>query len=287
MTTLPVLSGAFAVDDAERPSRQTVLVVRQGRPAVTARWVAAQRARLHDQRPVLDTGDADAERRLYAQFSRGFLLPGLTPTGMRLRTRFIDEEVLHALRAGVDQIVTLGAGYDGRALRFRQPGVRWFEVDHPATQPDKRARMRRAAPDLDHVAFVPADLLVDDVRERLANAGHNRSRASLFLCEGLFTYLPNDAVSTLCSRLSDIAAAGSGLVGSLLVVPAGRGGPLQAVVDALLATLGERRLGIFHPGDMEQTLQGAGWAVSRRAETRPGRLGGSHLLLLAARPAPE
>jgi len=34
--------------------------------------------------------------------------------------------------------VILGAGYDDRALRFRSPGVRFFELDHPDTQADKR-----------------------------------------------------------------------------------------------------------------------------------------------------
>lgn len=41
----------------------------------------------------------------------------------------------------VTQIVIVGTGYDGRALRFSQPGVRFFEVDQPVTQQDKRRRI--------------------------------------------------------------------------------------------------------------------------------------------------
>ena len=58
------------------------------------------------------------------------------------RTRFFDDRVLAALSAGIRQVVILGAGYDDRALRFRSPGVRFFELDHPATQADKARRLR-------------------------------------------------------------------------------------------------------------------------------------------------
>jgi len=208
-------------------------------------------------------------------------MPGLRPTGMALRTRFIDDEVLRALAAGVTQVVLVGAGYDGRALRFHQPGVRWFEIDHPATQPDKQRRVRGVTSDRD-ITFVPVDLLVDDVRSALAAAGHDAHRPSLFICEGLFTYLPNEVAKTLCARLHDLAAPHSVIVASVLVVRRGRGGPAQAVVDSVLRVLGEQRLGIFHPGGADMLLEEAGWTVCRRATSRDSRLGGSHLLVIAA-----
>jgi len=261
-------------------------VVRESRPSLTARWVAAQRARLHESRPFLPDGEPEAERSLYLQLGRAFSLPGLRPTGMGLRTRFIDEEVLRAISDGIDQIVLVGAGYDARALRFRQPGVRWFEVDHPATQPDKRQRMQRVGDDLGHVTFVPVNLLVDDIRAHLDAAGLAVARPSLFICEGLFTYLPNEAVSALCRQLFELSAQRSTLVASILVVPPRRGrlAP-QSAADALLALLGERRLGIFHYGTAEQLLRQAGWGLQRRAATRPARFGGSQLAVIAAQPA--
>lgn len=200
---------------------------------------------------------------------------------MALRTKFIDDEVLRAIAAGVTQAVLIGAGYDGRALRFGQPELRWFEVDHPATQPDKQRRVRDAAiTDLD-IAFAPVDLLVDDVRSALRALGHDARRASLFICEGLFTYLPNEAVMTLCARLRDIAAPGSVIVASTLVVPSATRNRTQRVVDLVLKLLGEGRQGIFHPGDVEGILSDSGWTVRRKATTRDARLGGSHLLLIA------
>jgi methyltransferase (TIGR00027 family) len=191
---------------------------------------------------------------------------------MALRTRFIDDEVLRAMSVGVTQFVLIGAGYDGRALRFRQPGETWFEIDHPATQPDKQRRVRRAAKDVSDIRYAAVDLLRDDVRTALKESGHDAGRPSLFICEGLFSYLPNEVVESLCGRLRDVAASASVVVASTLVVPEAHQGKPQAVVDSVLRMLGERRMGIFHPGAVESTLADTGWTVCRRATSRAGRL---------------
>ena len=60
---------------------------------------------------------------------------------LALRTQVIDAEVARALGRGTAQIVLLGAGYDGRSLRFGGGAVRWFEVDRPAVLADKRRRL--------------------------------------------------------------------------------------------------------------------------------------------------
>ncbi len=60
---------------------------------------------------------------------------------MAERTRFVDNEVAGALGRGVDQVVLVGAGYDGRPLRFAGETTTWFEVDRPATQADKQRRL--------------------------------------------------------------------------------------------------------------------------------------------------
>src|SRR5215831_12904979 len=57
-----------------------------------------------------------------------------------VRTRYIDDRLRDALAGGVEQVVILGAGFDSRAYRI--PGIertRVFELDHPATQAQKRA----------------------------------------------------------------------------------------------------------------------------------------------------
>jgi methyltransferase (TIGR00027 family) len=56
------------------------------------------------------------------------------------RTRYFDEALLQEARAGIQQLVLLGAGYDSRLFRFHDAlrGVCIFEIDHPATQARKQ-----------------------------------------------------------------------------------------------------------------------------------------------------
>jgi O-methyltransferase involved in polyketide biosynthesis len=68
--------------------------------------------------------------------------------------------VVDAIDRGVKQVVILGAGYDGRALRFRTPGVRFFEVDHPATQIDKLRRLAALGVSVAGISFVEAGAIM-------------------------------------------------------------------------------------------------------------------------------
>jgi methyltransferase (TIGR00027 family) len=62
---------------------------------------------------------------------------------MIIRTRFIDDRLLHAVASGATQVVILGAGFDSRAYRLheRLAGLKIFEVDSPDTQAIKRQRV--------------------------------------------------------------------------------------------------------------------------------------------------
>src|SRR5689334_7062966 len=65
---------------------------------------------------------------------------------MIIRTRFIEERLEQAIRAGASQLVILGAGFDTRAYRLTEllKNARVFEVDQPATQEYKKRRVREA-----------------------------------------------------------------------------------------------------------------------------------------------
>src|SRR5690349_11630138 len=144
------------------------------------------------------------------------------PNGMMVpylaaRTAFFDRVVVRALEAGVTQVVIAAAGYDGRALRYAKPGVRWFEVDHPDTQRDKRDRLDRLEVVTDHITFVAADFAVDDVAQGLRDAGHEPSRTTLFLCEGVAVYLELDVLGALLHALRVCANDRSRLAISLSV----------------------------------------------------------------------
>lgn len=251
-------------------------------PSVTAGAVALGRSRL--VRPQTLTGDPEAENRLYAG------LGGLMwwPVGARwqrrvaARTRFLDDVTVSAIDASITQVVIVGAGYDGRALRFRAPGVRFFEVDHPATQRDKRRRVQALGVASDEITYVAYDLTDGDLAGALAAAGHDHERASLFICEGLLLYLARPVVEQLLEDLRARAAAGSQLALSAAERLPGAPAVARARVDAqrlLLAAIGEPRQSRFEPGELNELLQRAGWSTVReRVRVRGGRRG---ILVLA------
>ncbi len=143
-----------------------------GRPSVTARWVAAQRARLARTRPSTPSGDVEAEHRLYRDVAGPFVVPIGRPTGVAARTRIVDAEVAAALGRGIDQIVLVGAGYDGRALRFGGRAVRWFEVDLPSMQADKRRRLASLGIEPAGVGYAGVDLAAE------ISTGHSSAPAT-------------------------------------------------------------------------------------------------------------
>jgi methyltransferase (TIGR00027 family) len=268
--------------------------MRAGRPSLTARWVAAHRVRLERRRPSTPTGDVAGERRLYRDLSGVFAVPLGRPTGMAERTAFVDNEVARAIGHGVEQVVLLGAGHDGRPLRFGGGPTRWFEIDFPSTQADKQRRLSALGVEPDAVTYIGQDLMAshaeEDLGEALAAAGHDRARPSLFVCEGLFAYLSLEVLASLCTTLRARAAAGSVLVATLLVVPeeGSRGRALRDLVDLVLRVIGERRQSEFYPGDAQKLMVVTGWHVARSQVSTPSRLAqGSHLLVLAAEPDPE
>jgi methyltransferase (TIGR00027 family) len=186
-------------------------------PSRTSQAVAAWRATL--PRPSSADGDSGAQAALCA---------GMTPVAdpimrahLRARTAFFDFQVSAAVARGRGQVVVLGAGYDDRALRFRTSGVRFFEVDHPATQDDKRLRLEATGGDLSGLTLVAADFRVDDVGAALERAGHRADLPSLVLAEGLLVYLDVTAVVDLLGAVRARAGTGSHLAASLAVHPEG------------------------------------------------------------------
>lgn len=245
------------------------------RPSLTARHVAAQRIGL--ERPAGRFGDAGADVRLQRSVSLGGIV-GLGGAGvpMAARTAFFDRVVFTAMDEGVTQVVVLGAGYDGRALRFAHPGVTFFEVDRGATQADKRRRLHAVGADTSGIAFVRADLTCDDLGAALHERGYDDGRPTLFTCEGLLPYLvPTDGERLLRAACA-VAADGSTLACNFHVRPATNALDARLArsgVDLVLRAIGERRRTTFRPGDPESLLARTGWHVET-VETADRERGG-------------
>jgi methyltransferase (TIGR00027 family) len=186
-------------------------------PSRSSQAVAMIRSQL--SRPHTPDGDPDAQTAL----CEGMRTRRLESHQVHIaaRTRFFDRQVLAALGRGVRQIVILGAGYDDRGLRFRSPGVHYFELDHPDTQSDKRARIDRMRANPTGLTLAPADFRYDKVADVLDRVGHDRGEATLFICEGLLVYLDQDATVGLLGGLRSRANGASSLAASLSVHPDG------------------------------------------------------------------
>jgi methyltransferase (TIGR00027 family) len=129
-----------------------------------------------------------------------------------LRTAFLDAQVSHATDArGVSQVVLLGAGFDARAARLARPGVRFFEVDHPATQAEKRARLAELAGyPVDAAAFVSCDFESgQDFVDQLSAAGFDTGSPAVILWEGVVAYLSEEAVRATLRRVAEALHADS------------------------------------------------------------------------------
>ena len=261
--------------------------MRETRPSLTARGVALARDQL--SRAQTPDGDPDAEHRLYATLRPTMWWPRTARRRQRMeaRTRFFDDEVLEALASGTKQVVIVGAGYDGRALRFRAPGVQFFELDHPATQGDKRRRVEALGVPLDHLTFASIDLMRERLGEVLSGAGHDPAQPSLFVCEGLLLYLSGPVVEQLLRDLRSRAAPGSRLAVSTREDLPG-GSDLTAARGwarrLLLAVIGEPRRSSFAVGEFGQLLEQTGWRVVREVTrgAQPGER--RRRLLLSAEP---
>ena len=232
-----------------------------GTASATAQGVAAQR--LTFRRIPADHGRPDDDQRLQADVAAGFeLADHPLARYLQARTLFFDQVVVDAIAAGTTQLVAVGAGYDGRSLRYAKPGVRWFELDHPATQADKRARLDRLGVPLNGLTFAPADFTTDDVESCLAATGHDPEQPTLFTSEGVSGYVPLDALRELLAALHRTAAPGSSFAIEVPLEPEGEAEvERRARIEGQVAAIGEPLVSAVARAELRPFLASAGWAV--------------------------
>lgn len=110
------------------------------------------------------------------------------------------------------QVVLLGAGLDGRCWRLPAlSDVEVFEVDHPASQADKKDRVG-GKPPLARLSYVPVDLARDPLAPALGAAGHDPNRPTTWVWEGVVPYLTRAQVRTTVRALAGSSAPGSRLI---------------------------------------------------------------------------
>jgi methyltransferase (TIGR00027 family) len=126
-----------------------------------------------------------------------------------VRSRFAEDTAEEAASRGIGQYVILGAGLDSFACRRggQRARLRIFEVDHPATQAWKRQRLAALGlPSPPDLAFVPADLERQPLRDALAAAGFDASAPAVFSWLGVTMYLRPEAIRATLATVADCAA---------------------------------------------------------------------------------
>jgi methyltransferase (TIGR00027 family) len=121
-----------------------------------------------------------------------------------MRSRFAEDSARHAIESGVRQVLVLGAGLDTFAYRLEPiDGLRVFELDHPATQRDKRRRLDEAgiAPSA-NLSYVGHDFEHGHMTSALQAGGLDVGRRVFVMWLGVTPYLSEDAVFATLAELA-------------------------------------------------------------------------------------
>ena len=130
-----------------------------------------------------------------------------------IRVAFIDARLLGAVRSGIRQVVLLGAGLDTRAWRLAPLGeARVFEVDHPDTQKDKRQQVAALPEPAVPVTWVSVDFERAELGAALAAAGHRADAPTVWVWEGVVTYLTDSALRDTLATIRARSRPGSLLI---------------------------------------------------------------------------
>ncbi|MEO6910877.1 MAG: class I SAM-dependent methyltransferase, partial [Edaphobacter sp.] len=127
------------------------------------------------------------------------------------RSRYAEDNLMRAVAQGVSQYILLGAGLDTFAHRNSHPGLRVFEVDHPATQQWKRELLdtgRITGPA--NLTYVPVDFERESLPDQLMAAGFDPEAPAFFAWLGVVPYLTPAAFRSTLNFIS-ARPRGSGL----------------------------------------------------------------------------
>jgi methyltransferase (TIGR00027 family) len=175
-----------------------------------------------------------------------------------LRTAAIDDAVRHAIAGGVNQLVILGAGYDGRAWRMPElASVKVFEVDHPATQGDKRAHLAELPAPQGSVSFVSIDFTRDSLDDVLQRAGHDRSSPTCWIWEGVVMYLTRDTMRATLAGIAGRSAPRSTLIVNYHTLHR------RFIARLIFRLIGEPQISAWTPAEMASDLASAGFVVQQ------------------------
>jgi methyltransferase (TIGR00027 family) len=212
---------------------------------------------------TLEAIQAESARRFTPEVAQKFY--DYARANVVMRQRYTEDELGKALERGVGQYVILGAGLDSFASRRSDLAgvVRVFEVDHPATQQWKRARLQElglTAPS--NLTFVPLNFEQQTLADGLRAGGHRSELPTFVSWLGVTMYLTEEAVFETLQYVASFVP-GSEIVfeyslPEVLLDEENR--RLMAVVKAYAAARGEPYLSQFEPTTLAMRVKELGFA---------------------------
>jgi methyltransferase (TIGR00027 family) len=227
--------------------------------------------------------------------------------GLRLfiamRSRFAEDSARAAIGRGVRQILVPGAGLDTFAYRLEaelkaNAGLKVFELDHPATQRDKRARLARAGvAEPPHVAFVGHDFERGSMTAALEAGGFDAARRTFVLWLGVTPYLTEAAVFATLGELARLPGGAEvvfdyanpprtieepnvrGFHGEMAARVEAIGEPFRCALDTPALHRQARGLGYVEIEDLDRAALVARYLPQVTAPPRPGP--GGHVVRMA------
>jgi methyltransferase (TIGR00027 family) len=201
----------------------------------------------------------------------GLEWPGAEPSFLRAlrafiaaRSRYAEDQLAAAVQRGVRQYVVLGAGLDTFAYRnpLRSSGLHVFEVDHPATQAWKRARLSEAnIATPDQMTFAAVDFERQSIEDGLVRAGFRKQQPAFFSWLGVAVYLSRPAFDATIQFIASMPP-GSGLVFDFAIERSLLSPIQQRALDALaerVARVGETFQLFFDPAALRSDLARLGF----------------------------
>ena len=181
-----------------------------------------------------------------------------------IRYRVLAERLPEAHARGIRQLVILGAGLDttGHGLRDWADDWRVFEVDHPATQDWKRARIA----DLGWnppagLVYAPCDFETQGLLRALDAVGFDRTRPAVVSLFGVILYLTLEATTATLDELAGLAP-GSEVTISYCPPPDGTDPVASETFEKASPTVdatGESFLGYYRDSELEPLARAAGF----------------------------
>ncbi|MFV1884314.1 MAG: class I SAM-dependent methyltransferase [Balneola sp.] len=116
-------------------------------------------------------------------------------------TKLVDE----ALQNGVEQVVSMGAGFDHLGAYTSSKGIPVFELDRELMMDEKRKFINQHEYQNKYLNFVP----IDFEKQSLSNAlnevqDFNPKKRTLFIGEGFFDYLPLNITRNILVEISSM-----------------------------------------------------------------------------------